>query len=181
MTKGFTSAVRPLKLGAMKQSLKRIGLLAVFCLFTSHPAKAVDGVYLGGVLGATGFTGAATGDTALTFGVDLGLQASSLVDVMFHFQTSSHTGATLYAPTMSAEMHWAQVNDFDFTIGFGPGMYFVKSPLATTSNFGINFGTAADLKIDDAIRLGMGVRYNVVFSGTNFYSVLFRFGYLFGF
>ncbi len=165
----------------MKQNSKIFGLLALLLVTFAKPAKAVDGVYLGGVLGVVGFTGAATSDTALGFGVDLGFRTNSAVDVMFHFQTSSHTGATLYVPYLTAEMHWLEVNDFDFTVGVGPGMYFAKSPIATSSKFGINFGTAADLKVDDAIRLGLGFRYHVVLDSlsANFYSFLFRFGYFF--
>jgi len=166
----------------MKQNLKLFGLLALICFGMAKPAKAVDGFYLGGVLGAAGLTNTASSDTKLGFGVDLGLRANSSVDVMFHFQTSSHTGATLYMPYLTAEMHWLEVNDFDFTLGVGPGLYFAKSPLATSTNFGINFGTAADLKVDDAIRLGLGFRYHVVIdSGSaNIWSFLFRFGYFFG-
>ncbi len=166
----------------MKQTHNFIGLLSLFLVAIALPVQAVDGVYLGGQLGAVGLTGARSGNSAIGFGVDLGLQANSVVDVVFHFQTSSHTGVTIYAPTLSAEIHYAQMNDFDFTLGAGPGFYFFKGPLSTDSNFGINFGTAADLKLDEAIRLGMGVRYNVVFSpavGTNFWSFMIRAGYFF--
>ena len=54
--------------------------------------------------------------------------------------------------------------------------------LATDTNFGLHFGTAVDLKVDEAIRLGLGARYHVVFSptsGSNFWSFMFRAGYFF--
>lgn len=162
---------------------KIFGTLALLgmALFSAQPAHAVDGVYLGGQVGAVGLTGGST-DTAIGLGVDLGLRANSIVDVVFHFQTSDHTGRTIYAPHLSAEIHYADVNDFDFTIGVGPGMYFFKTPLVTDANFGLNFGTAVDLKLDDAIRLGLGARYHLVFSpsvGNNFWSFMFRAGYFF--
>ena len=149
--------------------------------FFSYSAHAVDGVYLGGQIGAVGMTGTRS-DTTIGFDVDLGLRANSIVDVVFHFQTSSHPGRTVYAPHLSAEIHYADVNDFDFTIGVGPGMYFFNSPVGTDTNFGLNFGTAVDLKLDEAIRLGLGARYHLVFSpaiGNNFWSFMFRAGYFF--
>ncbi len=165
----------------MKKMNKIYSTLGVFFLFAAAPALAVDGVYLGGQVGAVGLNGGAT-NTAIGFGVDLGLRANPLVDVIFHFQTSSHSGLTIYAPHLSAEIHYADVNDFDFTIGVGPGLYFFKA-LNTDTNFGLNFGTAVDFKLDEAIRLGLGARYHLVFSPAvgsgNFWSFMFRAGYFF--
>ncbi len=165
-------------------------------LWFSTPARAIDGIYLGGQVGFMGLTDPPDilYNNALGFGVDLGLRTNALVDLVFSFQTSSfganssapfpvNGSLTLYSQSLSADFHVGRAYDFDFTLGAGPGFYVFKSSLGSNTNFGFNFGGAVDLLVDDHFKIGMGTRYYALF-GTNaisgsFWNVMMRVGYLF--
>ena len=66
----------------------------------------------------------------------------------------------------------------------GPGFYVFKSSSASSTNFGLNFGGAVDLLVDDHFKVGLGTRYMTrcleltAFPGS-FWNVTMRVGYLF--
>jgi len=149
------------------------------------PARAVEGIYVGGEVGYTEVTGRIRGfSNAIGFGVDLGVRSNALLDVIFHLQASSHSAAgdlSIYSQALSAQVHWAQVNDFDFILGAGPGFYFFKTATQTNTAFGVNALTGVDVKVDDALRVGLLWRYNLVLgtAGDNTWQAMMKVGYWF--
>lgn len=152
---------------------------------------ALDGFYLGGEIGHVALTGktAPTYSNTIGFGVDLGFRANPLLDIMFSSQYSSHSGGanglSVYAETLAASFHFLEANDFDCSLGAGPGFYFFNYSGKTDTMFGLNFGPNVDVKAGDNLRLGLGLRYHVVFSkdtdiGDNIWNIMMRVGYTFG-
>lgn len=165
----------------MKKHLLFLSIFLGLALFGSASAYAVEGVYLGGAVGAVGLPNS----TAIGFRGDLGVRTNALLDVVLHFQASSHAASSnLYSPFLSADFHVLDVNDIDVALGGGPGFYFFKTPLNTDTKFGLNFGGLADVKVGEGFRVGVDARYHVVFSsgvsGDNFWTTMLRVGYLFG-
>jgi len=161
-------------------------------LLVSSPAKGIEGISVGGQVGFVSLTDPpdVLYNNALGFGVDIGFRTNALVDLIFSFQRSSHGGSfpglgsmTLYGQSVSADFHVGRAYDFDFTLGAGPGFYFFSSTLRTDTKFGINFGGAVDLLVDDHFKVGVGTRYYAIFGSTatsgSFWNVMMRFGYLF--
>lgn len=152
---------------------------------------AVEGFYLGGQIGHIGLTGktSPTYNNTIGFGLDLGFRANPLLDIMFSSQYSSHSGGadglSLYAETLAASFHILEANDFDWSLGAGPGFYFFKYAVKTESMFGLNMGTNVDVKAGDNLKLGLGLRYHLVFRkdadvGDNIWTIMMRVGYTFG-
>ncbi|MBM4316214.1 MAG: porin family protein [Deltaproteobacteria bacterium] len=151
---------------------------------------AVDGLYLGGQIGHVALTGsAATYNNTIGFAADLGFRANPLLDLMFSSQYSSHPGGanglSVYTETITAQFHVLEANDFDWSLGAGPGFYFFKYSLKTDTMFGLNFGSYLDVKVGDNLKLGLGIRYHKVFRkegdlGDNLWTLMMRVGYTFG-
>lgn len=163
----------------------RVLLLSLFLLTRS--AFALEGIWLGGEAGYVSLGGNAKAyGNALGFGLDLGLQTNPSLDLFFHLQTSSHAGGIdglrVYSQMLSARWHALQINDFDITLEGGPGFYFFKTAPVTDTNFGLNFGLGGDVRVDDAIRVGIGLRYNAIFgakTGDSYTQIMMRIAYLF--
>jgi hypothetical protein len=175
----------------------KLRLLALSLILTL-PAFAVDGLYLGGEVGYVGLSGNASTvfNNNVGFGADLGVRANPVFDLLASFQTSSHSlnvgsglNLNLYSTTLSAEFHFLNVNDLEFSIGAGPGMYFFKTSAGALSNteshFGLQGGVAADVLVDN-LRLGVGWRFHGIFHnvadvGASYWAVMAHVGYLFEF
>lgn len=159
-------------------------ILALFVCVRS--AVALEGIFLGAQLGHVSISGTIgqRHSSSLGFGLDLGLKTSPLLDIMFRLQTSSHSnngGLNIYSQTISADFHVFEVDDFEFSFGLGPGFYFYKFTPVTNSHFGINLGLNADVKIEEAMRLGLGFRRHFVMGSTadSYMAIMMRFGYWF--
>lgn len=158
-----------------------------FVLFLlSSLARAIDGYYVGAQLGhVSGFEGssAVSYNSAIGIGLDLGLRTNPVLDVVLQLQRSSHGGgATLYSQFISADFHFFEFNDIDFTLGAGPGFYFFATSAKTDTNFGIHLGPNVDVMVDERVKIGVGGRWHSVFSGNSggaYWSVMARLGYLF--
>jgi hypothetical protein len=165
--------------------MKRLLLLGLLVFSYVNASYAVDGIYIGGQVGLVGLTGAvSTGrDNNIGFGGDLGIRTNSLVDLVFSYQRSTHSGLTLQSIPISADVHVGNAYDFDFTLGAGPGFYFWDYP-GNGGKFGLNFGGAVDLVVEDHFKVGVGSRYHAVFGGNanagSYYTIMLRVGYLFG-
>lgn len=165
------------------KALIGIGLLGV-----APSASALEALYLGGQLGHVALTQdpARSFVNSLGFGADIGLRTNARVDLTLSFLTSTHSGPgdlTIYAPFASADFHVAQAYDFDFTVGVGPGFYNFKNAIVSDTRFGLNFGGAVDVILDDHVRVGLGSRYHAALGASgisgNFWTVTMRVGYLF--
>ena len=155
-------------------------------------ASALEGFFLGAQLGHFSFTGESRGNfgNAIGFGVDLGFRTNGGVDLILGGQYSRHStigiipgDCDVLAVPLTAEFHLGRAADFDFTIGAGPGFYYVDAGGANTAKFGINFGGAVDLLVDDNLKVGLGAKAHNIFSPTaafsNYWTVTMRIGYLF--
>jgi len=169
----------------------KLKLLILGCFFFSFSAFPLEGLYLGGQIGHVALTGkpAPAYNNTIGFAVDLGLRTNALLDILFSSQYSSHTGGTngisVYAETLGANFHVLEVNDFDISLGAGPGFYFFKYAAKTDTMFGIHLGTDFDIKAGDHVRVGLGLRYHAVFRkdsdiGDNLWTIMMRVGYSFG-
>lgn len=160
--------------------------LFILAFLLGRAAWAIDGIYLGGELGYVNLSGnTSIYSNALGFDVDLGIKTNPILDINFQFGYSSHSGGaglTLYHPTASANLHVYQMNDFDLSLGLGPGFYFFKTGAITESDFGLNFGVAGDVVVEEAVHVGIGWQWHKVFGGTigdNFWDLTMRVGYFF--
>jgi len=172
--------------------MKRIILwFSALLFFLSTQGYAVDGYYVGGHIGHVGLSGRTSTSFSNTigFGVDFGLRTNSVLDVVAGFTTSSHSGGAgmnLMSFLITADYKLAEVNDFEFFISGGPGFYFFKTVATTDTKFGINFGALGNVMVDENIRIGLAARYHLVFNsaagvaGDNYYTIMMRFGYVFG-
>lgn len=168
-------------------------ILAIALCVVAGSAQAIDGFYLGGQLGHVGLTEptSRTYSNTIGFGIDLGVRTNPLLDLVFSFQRSGHSGGgpdglTLYSQTVSADFHFGEFNDFEFSLGAGPGFYFFKTNAVTESKFGVNAGSQIDVLVDEHLRIGLGARYHAVFAGSDpgrtaasYWTVMMRLGYLF--
>ncbi len=169
----------------------KIKSLILCGLFLCGIAFPLDGFYLGGQIGHAALTGktAPTYNNTIGFAIDLGFRTNPLLDVLFSSQYSSHIGGanglSLYSETLGANFHIIDVNDFDVTLGAGPGFYFFKYDNKTDTLFGIQTGSNVDVKAGDNLRIGLGLRYHTLFRkdadiGDNFWTIMMRVGYQFG-
>jgi len=152
---------------------------------TSLSVFAVDGYYLGLGTGHTALTGKASGGRSNSIGFNLegSIRANPILDVALNVHYSPHGGGlTIWGEFISANFHILEANDFDITIGAGPGFYTYKTADSETL-FGLHAGVAGDLMLGDNLRLGLGARFHGVFSGRdtgdNFGTILARIGYFF--
>lgn len=169
-----------------------LSLLILSALALPQVASALDGVYLGaqaGFVSPTG-NGASAYKNAVGFGIDLGLRTNPILDLMLGFQYSAHSenvpgvgDLTSFRQSLTAEIHVARFNDFDVTLGGGPGFYIYKAGGTSDTKFGLNFGGAIDMLVNDTLNVGVGTRYHAVFGTTGtqggFFTVQMRIGYLF--
>jgi hypothetical protein len=168
----------------------KLKLLILSALAYGTIAFPLEGFYLGGQIGHVALTGKTSFyNNTIGFAMDLGFRTNPLLDLMFSSQYSSHSGGTnglsLYAETLGANFHVLEANDFDWSLGAGPGFYFFKYLNQTDTMFGIHTGTNIDVKAGDNVRVGIGLRYHTVFRkdsdvGDNFWTVMMRVGYQFG-
>jgi len=164
----------------------KVFLLAVMVVGFTKASYGVDAFYLGGDIGYVNLTGrtAALYNHTIGFGLDFGFRTGANVDLTLGLGASSHSGSgglTLFSPTLSADIMLAEINDFEFLVGGGPGFYFFKDLVTTESKFGLNFGGVGNVVLDN-IRIGLGYRYHMIFNGTtsdNYWTLMMRFGYLF--
>ncbi len=170
----------------MKHKNLTLFLLVACTLAEWHSALALDGFYVGAEVGSRfSFTGSTniTHGTAIGFGLDLGTRVNPMVDLILQSQMSSHSkDVTLFSEVISADLHIFSLNDFEVSIGAGPGFYFFKTSLSTETDFGLNGGANIDLNIDDHLRAGISGRYHGVFSptvGGSLWSIMMRVGYFF--
>lgn len=171
----------------MKKILLKFGLFLTLYVSYIPNAFALDGLSLGGRVGYAGLGGGLEGsyDHGLGFGLDLGFAVNSVVDVLFQSQMSSHARSgdlKIFSETLGANMHFFQLNDFDFTAQFGPGFYFYKNALTTDTKFGLNFGVGADVIASDHLRIGLDWRYNFIFGSgpsLDYWTTMLRVTYLF--
>ncbi len=156
-------------------------------LLLSGNIFAVDGYYLGVSAGHVALTGKSSGGRSGTLGVNLegAIRANPILDIALNIHYSPHPGGlTIWGEMISANFHIWEVNDFDLTIGGGPGFYTFKTSDSETL-FGLHIGAAGDLHLGDNVRLGLGVRYNGIFggkdtgTGDNFATVMARLGFFF--
>lgn len=159
-------------------------LFLIFSTF-SVLTYAVDGYYLGLSAGHTAITGKSSGGRSNGLGLNLeaSIRANPILDVALNVHYSPHGGGlTLWGEYISANIHILEANDFDITVGAGPGFYTFKTADSETL-FGLHGGAAADLMLGDHIRLGLGARFHGVFSGKdtgdNFGTIMARIGYFF--
>lgn len=170
----------------MKNLLRSALLVSVFSLaLAGGKAQAIEAFYVGGEVGHVGLSGAAATPYSNTIGfaIDLGARVNPMLDLMFQFMRSSHSGAgglTIYGQTVSADFHFFEMNDFDLSIGGGPGFYFMNSG-TSSSFFGLNGGANIDVIVDDHVRVGLGFKYHGVFGAgsPDFWTTMMRVGYLF--
>ena len=161
-------------------SLAFLGTLVI----PNAPANAVDAFYVGGQVGHVS-SPVDTKSNAIGFGIDLGVRTNPLLDLVFQAQRSSHSGGTgisLTSTVVSADFHFWEFNDFEFSLGGGPGFYFIGDSASTTSNFGLHVGSNVDVVVDDSVRVGLGLRYHGVFNsgaGRSYWTAMMRIGYLF--
>src|SRR5688572_21352720 len=100
---------------------KLLLLLVVFVglYFSALPKAfaAAEGFYLGGQVGHVGLTDGLrrSYNNAIGFGLDLGIRTNPMLDIIFSSQYSSHagggTGLKILSETLSANLHFFQVND----------------------------------------------------------------------
>ena len=177
---------------ATRNLVQRLALLGGLMMFViPSPAHALEALYVGGQVGHVALLGTPGGtfNNALGFGADIGFRTNSYVDIMISLLTSSHASAAgdlgLLAPTLSADFHIGRAYDFDFTLGVGPGFYSYKHLGVSDTKFGLNFGGAVDVIIDEHFRVGLGTKYHLAFGGDvisgNFWTATMRVGYLFTF
>ncbi|MFM8269509.1 MAG: outer membrane beta-barrel protein [Pseudomonadota bacterium] len=169
-------------------------LIRLFLVLLAFPLYAIEGLYLGLQAGQVQLAGSAKelNDNAIGFGLDLGIKTQSYLDVMFQSQISSHTGYTtaskttpgtnlkIYSQTLGANFHFGNP-DFDFSLGGGPGLYFVNS-VNSNSYFGLHIAGGADVLVSDEIRLGLQARYHFLFQPQkrdDYWSIMARAGYQF--
>lgn len=154
----------------MQKKISRIALWVglVFSTWAATPARAVDGVYLGGHFGQVVLGGGAstTFRNAVGFGGDVGVRVNPVLDVILRGQVSNHpvqltgTNLSLAAVTLSPEFRFLEISDFEVSAGIGPGFYFFNS--STSANlFGVQGGVNGDVAIN-GLRLGLGWRYHAV-------------------
>ncbi len=147
---------------------------------------AIEGVVLQANLGHVTLVGGNVTEryaSALGFGFEAGIRANPLLDVQFGLRRSSHSGLSILNPTMSAEFRVSQFYDIEMTAGAGPGFYVFDNGTESDSKFGIQFGGAVDVVVEEVLKFGIGVRYHSVFSpvvGASHWSVLMRIGYTIG-
>lgn len=160
-------------------------ILRLFLLFSlcSTVLFGLNGMNLGIELGHVGVTGkAATYGNAIGCSAGIGLYTNSFLSITTRFGYSSHTqNFTIMHPSISADFHFYQIDDFDFMIGAGPGFYFFGKGNDSNTNFGVNFGAAMDVCIE-MLRLGIGWRWHNIFDpkiGDNFWSITMRVSYFF--
>ncbi len=159
--------------------------LVLLAVNLSAPALAVDAFYLGGQIGHV-TSPANAFSNAIGFGVDLGVRTNPLLDLVFQIQHSSHNGGaglSLNSATVAADFHFWEFNDFEFSLGGGPGFYFMSSGTSETY-FGLHIGSNVDVVVDDHLRVGLGLRYHGVFAGSgnsngSYWTAMMRVGYLF--
>ena len=160
----------------------------MFCILTVAPAAfALDGIYLGAQVGDVTLSGntAPLYNSTIGYGLDLGFEESSLIELVLHGQHSNHSGAfgdlSVSDAFISAYLHAIRTGDLDFSLGLGPGFYFFSTQGTSSTNFGLNFGVNGDVCLD-AFRVGLGVNYHSVFGttiGDNLWTIMMRFGYVF--
>lgn len=169
----------------------RIGALLIAVILgtvVTPPALGIDGFYIGGQLGHVGLTEPAsrTFSNTIGIGVDLGVRTNPLLDLVLQLQRSGHsgggTGLTLVSQTLSADFHFWEFNDFEFSLGGGPGFYFFNATNSDT-NFGLHVGSNVDVVVDDHVRVGLGLRFHGVFANggnaSSYWTAMMRVGYLF--
>lgn len=169
-------------------------LLLSLLIISISPIYAIEGLYLGVQGGQVQLLGTTKDlhDNAIGFGVDIGLRTQSYLDVMFQSQMSTHTGYTsstkitkgtdlkIYSQTLGANFHFG-TTDFDFTLGGGPGVYFINSGTSNTY-FGLHVAGGADVAVSDEIRVGLQARYHFLFKQElkdDYWSIMARIGYQF--
>lgn len=187
----FDVLLGPCLNSAMKQKVLKFCRFAlvstIFSVLPAQTAFALDGWYLGGQVGHIGLTsgGSSAYSNTIGFGLDLGVRTNAVLDLNLALQLSSHSGGsglTLISQAVSADLRLADVNDFEFFAGGGPGFYFLKPSGVTNSKFGLNFGLLGNVKIDENIRLGLNWKYHLLFDNQgfgNYYTITMRFGYFF--
>lgn len=162
--------------------MKKIIFSIVLLLGSAAPAYAIDSLYLGGELGFVGLS-SNTYTSNLGFGLDFGIRANPLLDVVVGLEHSSHSGGangmTLTGVPLSAVLHFAQIEDFDLSVIGGPGFYFYNAAVSQTY-FGLQIGAAGDVVIEDSLRVGIAWRYNQIFGGTpdqgSYWTIMARVG-----
>jgi len=166
----------------MRKLLVSLAFLGTLVL-SNAPANAVDAFYLGGQIGHVS-SPVDTFNNAIGFGIDIGVRTNPLLDLVLQTQRSSHAGGagiSLLSTVVSADFHFWEFNDFEFSLGGGPGFYFINST-TTSSNFGLHVGSNVDVVVDDSLRVGLGLRYHGVFNsgaGRSYWTAMMRVGYLF--
>lgn len=172
----------------MRNVRRFLALATVLLALGAAPrAVALEGFYLGGSVGYVGLTGnGKIFDNGLGFGADIGAKVNSYVNLLYHFQYSSHKNfgdLQNFANFLTADFQLVQMNDIFWSIGGGPGLYLLKAGGTTNTNFGLNASTDVGLNIDEKFRVGVGFRYHVIFSptvGDNYYTIMASVGYTFG-
>lgn len=161
-------------------------LVLLYLGFGTIASGAIEAIVVGAQLGHFTLVGSKATDqyaNALGFGIEAGIKANPLLDVQFGIRKSSHSGLSILNPSMSAEFHVSQFYDIDMTVGVGPGFYLFDNGAQSETNFGVQFGGAVDVVVEESLKFGIGVRYHSVFSpnvGASHWSVLMRVGYALG-
>jgi hypothetical protein len=163
--------------------------LAALGLGTAPRAEAVESVYVGAQVGATGPLGSgANFNSAFGGGLEVGFYANPIVELRVRGFYANMAGTApapsvrLLAGTLSAEFHLLEVSDIEFLFGGGPGFYNFDNG-TSESVFGLQGGVEAVLKLDEGGRIGFGFRVHAPLSatiGSTLFSALVSLGYQFG-
>jgi len=162
-----------------------IRIFLVLCLLLSPDTFGLDSISLGGTVGQVGLTGqtSSSHQNAIGFGFDVGLRTNPILDLVFQSQWSSHQGTPqtlkLFSQTVGVLGHF-ELNDFDFSLGMGPGFYHYSQGSSSTY-FGLHWDAGADLVLSSALRAGLVFRYHSLFGeqgADDFWSVMMRVGTL---
>jgi hypothetical protein len=163
--------------------------LATLGFGTAFRTEAVESVYVGAQVGATGpLDSDANFNNAFGGGLEVGFYANPIVELRvrgFYVNmagTAPAPSVRLLAGTLSAEFHLLEVSDIEFLFGGGPGFYHFNNG-TSESVFGLQGGVEANLKLDEGVRFGFGLRVHAPLSaniGSTLFSALVSVGYQFG-
>lgn len=161
--------------------------LSVALCFTS--AEAADGFLLGiqgGQVAGPTLSNGTSYTGGLGYGLTAGMVVNPVLNVALSVDHSNHSliaSLDLTSASVSADYHFLQVNDFDFSIGAGPGFYFFTVAPLSQNNFGLHGSAAIDVLLSNRFRLGVVGKYHYVFSSTiggPYWTALMRFTYVTG-
>lgn len=146
-------------------------LLLTFLGFNISKAQLVPKkVFLGGYLGPSMYTG--YNYNSLTFGAELGQNASKDVSMLLNAGVVLETGGKRYDITLNARSYISSETSLKFFGELGAGAYIFKSGSSYTSRsetyLGINFGLGGKIPMDNQTELVIKGKFHNVFPTGGF-------------